>query len=601
METSTKNSSAWIERLLLVLIWLPYAALVRRFWFVSDDAYISFRFMRNWADGQGLRYNYFDGPPEEGYSNFLLVAIGTVMHRLGLSIELWIPMISFVCGSVLLGLLFYLVRKRYGASLTVACLGTLTLALAAPFAVWSSSGLETMAYTLLVFLTFERLILRENGAAGALAGLLAVLVALMRVEGVYWTVVLIPLTVYARHMRGQPFKRELLRYSVILLLGYGAWFFWKYQYYGHAFATTVHSKMGFSGDRLLRGMQYVGTQYLESLWMLVLVPGLLFSLRAKRRAYAMPVALMPIGFACLAVLVSGDFMAFGRFLVPGLPFIALLWAWMLQDLWEAGSRARVGAIACGVTCLALALLPGWNVFLFPTSVRDSMHFRRRTPSVRSEYEIWQVMRENAILWKIRGLVMDELLEPNASVVMSAIGAAGFASDLNILDRHGFVTPVVAMRELTAAEQAEPLKSPGHDHPVLASFFISEGMNPVTLNGRIVLAESRQGFVEVLKSFCKSSRRAFGPGVPYELDFHQIPFEHSSGMLMYIMMWKRVDNWRGVRIETEERVARVGEFETKGTISMVDLPTLRWGLAGLPEWIAPEVPLPELFGSTKGVH
>ena len=32
-------------------IWLPYALLVYRFWFVTDDAFISFRYARNWVDG----------------------------------------------------------------------------------------------------------------------------------------------------------------------------------------------------------------------------------------------------------------------------------------------------------------------------------------------------------------------------------------------------------------------------------------------------------------------------------------------------------------------------------------------------------------------
>src|SRR5262245_34549479 len=59
----------WAGAFLVGLIPLGY--LVHRFWFVTDDAYISFRYARNLAHGFGLRYNVTENPPVEGYSNFL--------------------------------------------------------------------------------------------------------------------------------------------------------------------------------------------------------------------------------------------------------------------------------------------------------------------------------------------------------------------------------------------------------------------------------------------------------------------------------------------------------------------------------------------------
>ena len=49
--------------LLFAFVWVPYALLVRRFRFVTDDVYISFRYARNLARGLGLRYNPGEAPP----------------------------------------------------------------------------------------------------------------------------------------------------------------------------------------------------------------------------------------------------------------------------------------------------------------------------------------------------------------------------------------------------------------------------------------------------------------------------------------------------------------------------------------------------------
>ena len=48
----------WIA---FVVAWIPYSLLTYRFWHNIDDAFISFRYAKNWAMGYGPRYNL--GPP----------------------------------------------------------------------------------------------------------------------------------------------------------------------------------------------------------------------------------------------------------------------------------------------------------------------------------------------------------------------------------------------------------------------------------------------------------------------------------------------------------------------------------------------------------
>ena len=132
--------------------WIPGALLAWRFRFVCDDAFISFRYARNLAAGEGLRYNPGVSPPVEGYSNFLWVIICAVFERIGTSITALPALLSALCGAALLTLLFDRLRRRLGAGDLPAFAATLALGLFPPFAVWSTGGLATMPFALLLFL-----------------------------------------------------------------------------------------------------------------------------------------------------------------------------------------------------------------------------------------------------------------------------------------------------------------------------------------------------------------------------------------------------------------------------------------------------------------
>ena len=135
----------WIA---FVVAWIPYSLLTYRFWHNIDDAFISFRYAKNWAMGYGPRYNLGPQQPEEGYSNFLWVVVCTFIEYLELNITFWVPMLGFACGSLLLYLVFRTLRRDLAMGLGVAFSLTLGLGLFPPYALWSTGGLGTMAFAL---------------------------------------------------------------------------------------------------------------------------------------------------------------------------------------------------------------------------------------------------------------------------------------------------------------------------------------------------------------------------------------------------------------------------------------------------------------------
>ncbi len=161
------------------------AALIWPAW-LSDDAFISFRYAQNLVQGHGLVYN--PGERVEGYTNFLWTIMAAAVLRLGGDLVLW----SHATG-VLIGLLIatgtYVVARRL-IDTAWALVAALIVATSQSLLLYTArgSGLETGLFTLLVLAGGGCYLaaLRAAPAPGAFgpAGLLFALAALTRPEGV---------------------------------------------------------------------------------------------------------------------------------------------------------------------------------------------------------------------------------------------------------------------------------------------------------------------------------------------------------------------------------------------------------------------------------
>lgn len=530
---------------LFLLLWVPHALLVYRFWFLADDAFISFRFARNLALGHGLRYNLGAHVPVEGYSNFLWVIICSVCELFRLDITFWPLLLSAAGGTVLLWLVFDTLRRRLEVSLPVTCLATLSLGCFPPLAAWCTGGLATMPFALLMFITFERLVLRRDGPAGLTAGVAGLLLALLRVEGIGWCVVILVLAVISRRLAGQRSLRPLVGFGLIVAIGYALYFAWRYSYYQMPLANTTYAKAVLDGPRLMRGVDYVVSFVLTFVTPLLIVPGSFVALRKKRRAIGLPIAAMAWAFPAYSILVTGDFMAMGRFLVPGLAFNTILLAWILEDIWSKGRAARLIGTVVVAGLIAIALLPVWNRQLVPRALLAKFHFRFARAPVQTEYERWEEHIKNTERWTARGKALRSYVAqrrpPNehASFVAGAIGVTGYYSDLYIFDKHGLVTPEVGRRKLGPDE--DPWRPAGHDKWVPTEYFLKD--NPTIINAKMLRQADPQAVANELD---KWAEKLWNRGDHLELrskyvpDFARVPSTDARNTPEYILTWTRID-------------------------------------------------------------
>ena len=504
------------------LLWAPYALLVHRFWFIADDAFISFRYAKNLAQGRGLRYNLGEPVPVEGYSNFLWTVLCAGVERLHADVTRWPLLVSFLCGSGLLLLFFLTLRRRLGLDLPVAILATLLLGCSPAYAVWSTSGLETMAFALLLFAGFQQLILRPQGIAPFSAGVLCLALALVRVEGIFWVVALMALAALSRRSAGQKFLRPLAVAAGLVLVGYAAYWSWRYSYYRLPFANSAYVKAAFSLGLCRRGVHYVLWNYLTLLTPLLALPGLVSALRPGRRPLGLAAGAMAAIAVAYGVAVGGDFMTMGRLLVPVLPFHFMLAGWWLQDLRGATPRGRVVAAAVGALALLAGLLAGGNVPVAPKGLLDRFYFRYGIKRHHTEYEYWLFMTRNVAYWTREGKALAAYAPADASVVLGAIGAAGYYSNLFVYDRCGLVTRKVAGLPLT------DLSTPGHDKCQPPEFFLPE--KPDLLFTFSAAGDSLEKHAADLKAKDYSDR--------YVADFVPLP-EPGGKQVQYLFVCRRL--------------------------------------------------------------
>ncbi len=357
----------------------------RVFWYLTDDAFIVFRYVANRQAGWGYAWNPPPFLPVEGYTCFLWVALLDLASTLTgrPPTELANPFaLVFSLGSVgLLAAATTLIWRRSRSTLPLAL--PLTVALAytlsnRSFLAWTSSGLETALFDFLLHgWLFSALLLAWRGPRW-LSGMavMATLLALTRPEGSLYVGATVCLGAWlAVKQRRVAFVAASLSPFVLVvvhLLGrrvfYGAWL-----------PNTAYAKV--AGAWPEAGLRYGALFVVEyALWLWVLPVGIAvwrrlqapstagrgLSPAAVAAAMAAPVILQVAGYL---LVVGGDNFEF-RCLAFAVPLLGLGLAWSLLAL-----RLRWPSF-CGVALavlLAASVLPWtqWRVNRQVTQRADS--------------------------------------------------------------------------------------------------------------------------------------------------------------------------------------------------------------------------------------
>jgi len=287
--------------------------------FHIDDAYISFRYVRQWAAGNGLVYNI--GERVEGYSNFLWIVLLLPFAKLGVDLSLTAKVLGCLLGLLSLGLTYHFGRVFIGGSIAAWL-----LACSAPFAVWAMGQLETPLFAFLALAASFAFLSEEKRNTGWWSGILFGLLALSRPEGILFFFVAMALRALGLlREKEKANRRDFLRVAacMAIVLPYSIW---RLLYYGYPLPNTVYAKsMGLHPRALLEGLFYLyqsvntagGFFFLAITFVLAIV-------RPKQPLVTRYLAASVIAYAAFTIVGGGDWMPMQRFLVHIMPLLYLL-------------------------------------------------------------------------------------------------------------------------------------------------------------------------------------------------------------------------------------------------------------------------------------
>lgn len=262
------SNERWYRIAMLVLLVLPLA-MAARYWFVCDDAYIAFRFVRNLVDGYGLVFN--PGERVEGYTSFLwVVQLAAVWKVLGLRPEVVAPVMSLGWTLVTgLGLVALAERTPSRPRRGVALVALLWWATNRSVWVWSTSGLEERQFTGLLTWAVVMLSSVERGERGALLGSALVgLAALTRPEAYLIGPILLCCAAAEAWRVGALSPRRLGAVFGPAGLLVVTHVLWRRSYYGEWLPNTYYAKN--VRDWWDAGLQYLGYAAIEhALWVIL--------------------------------------------------------------------------------------------------------------------------------------------------------------------------------------------------------------------------------------------------------------------------------------------------------------------------------------------
>jgi arabinofuranosyltransferase len=448
-----------------------FAAQVRHYAFIGDDAFISFRYARNLVDGLGLVWNA--GEAVEGYTNFLWVLTMAAGMGVGIEPERLSVTLGIASGIVVLVGVVWRNAGRYGWRQPLIWLAPAALVSSRSFTAWSTGGLETQLFTCMIFLALGLLCSERNrdDRTPWRSSLLFALCALIRPEGVLFAAVA-GVCLFVDTLANRRSLRDCLGFALPLLVIVGGHLLWRHAYYGYWLPNTWYAKVhGLWWDQSARYFQHFFADYrLHWFLPLAMIPALL---RRRFDDYCLLASLS--AYCAYVVYVGGDRFEF-RFLVVVLPILYLLIADGSILLWRVasrGSQPRRVAAAFGVVAVATAL------------VLTTLVGSRRPEAVRTRDSIASLGAINAYAEqrigegrKLREAIDRGVLPADLQLAVTGAGALPYYTMWPTVDIYGLSDATIAHQRVRARSQI------GHEQKLPPGYLSERGVVVVDVLNRL---------------------------------------------------------------------------------------------------------------------
>ncbi len=440
------------------LILLLHANYLR---FVCDDAFISFRYAKNFIQGHGLVYNI--GEKVEGYTNFLWTLLLSLFMKVGFDPVLISQVLGVVFGLGTVIVLLRFNKKLYPEENFFNYLAPLFLASCGAFAAWCTGGLETSLYTFLAFLGAVFSVRGLNQPRYlAFSGLSFGLACMTRLDGLVFASFTFVFLFQVLGVNKGTRLRQLSVWTASFLLPFLMFFLWRWQYYGKLLPNTFYVKTG--GASLLDpGLLYL-SDFVRRFWIwLLAIPLLLLGRITEpdpvRKIVIFYFASLTLVYSLYVVMVGGDFMDMFRFLIPILPYLSFLLQEGFRGIYQRiqalrNGRGSLAAVSSQVVLVVLSLF----LLVSPSSQSNKVWSKGGIDSIG-------LLRTYTHEWSKVGQTFKSMAEPGESLSTTAAGAIPYYSEMYAIDELG-----LTLQGYSFLKSREALR-PGHEKRVTVDYLL----------------------------------------------------------------------------------------------------------------------------------
>ncbi len=418
----------------------------KTFDFIQDDSFITFRYVKNFTEGNGLVFNI--GERVEGYTCFLWVILLSGVKSLGFNFISASQVLGIISSMLTLLFTYFISSKIFpkdkgSAFNLVFSLGAVALLAAnGSFAFWAVSGMETGLFGCLITLGIYLYLreLNDNSDSIPLSSLVFFFAALTRPEGnLIFAVTILHKIIYTlKHKKTDISSNVNKLISKNNLLWIGMYFvpalifmIWRYSYYGYLMPNTFYAKTGTSMEYFSTGLDYTWT-FLRSYGFYGLFALIaLYTLTSKERFYSyLYLVMIFVVFTLYVIFVGGDVLRPNRFFVPIMPVFFILvqeGLAMLTELFDKKREMVIGAI------VGILIIGGSSYYTYSNEAQVLKGYADLEKGLVEKMKITANWLKNKQVQSGKPL----------TVAATTIGAISYYSDVILIDMLGLTDKEVA--------------------------------------------------------------------------------------------------------------------------------------------------------------
>ena len=339
-----------------------------------EDAAMLMRYADHLARGYGIVWNIGE-PPVDGATDFLFMAVAAVLIKLGFTVGRAVRGIGFVSHLLTVLLVYWVNRRVWKGNIPLSFFSGLYLAVGTGLSyVAAFFGTPFFALAAVSAWTFGLLLTQREdqpfwlSLAFALSGLWT---GLIRPEGVVLAALMLVAVVILRGFK-KSISIIIIFASVFLLLG-GAYFLWRWDYFGHPLPNPFYKKGGGALHWDSYNASLLNTLRLCLPFLLAYILGLR---KAETTRPALAFLVPVIGFAAAFVLISDETNFGARFQYALVPIVLISWLPLVRGLdlsWlrRVTVRERNAYVAAALAAGAGLVYYSWYQNCFLTSYQQT--------------------------------------------------------------------------------------------------------------------------------------------------------------------------------------------------------------------------------------